>query len=222
MSTTQSRHGATSARETGNGWEVAIVGPNRLLNELLCSLLDGTASLHGCCHPALSELERLPGAPGLCLLDWQDPSVKEHFHDPCRKPSWPAARTALFNIGADETGVAESALQREIFGVFFQNDPPGLVIKGITAMLKGEPWFPRQVLARKALASANHGFALPAGLTRREAEILVMIAGGATNAGIAESLCISVHTVKTHLTHIFRKINVPNRLQAALWAAQHL
>jgi DNA-binding CsgD family transcriptional regulator len=61
-----------------------------------------------------------------------------------------------------------------------------------------------------------------AGLTPREVEILAMVAVGAKNEEIAEKLYISPHTVKTHIYNIFKKIDVPNRLQAALWAASNL
>ena len=59
-------------------------------------------------------------------------------------------------------------------------------------------------------------------LTSREMEILAMISMGAKNEEIAEKLCISPNTVKTHIYNIFKKIGVPNRLQAALWAAKNL
>ena len=59
-------------------------------------------------------------------------------------------------------------------------------------------------------------------LTQRENEVLTMVAVGATNEEIADRLCISPHTVKTHVYNIFKKINVPNRLQAAFWAAKNL
>ena len=62
----------------------------------------------------------------------------------------------------------------------------------------------------------------PSGLTRRETEILALIAAGHTNEEMAEKLFISPHTVKTHVYNIFQKIAVPNRLQAALWAAKNL
>ncbi len=60
------------------------------------------------------------------------------------------------------------------------------------------------------------------GLTRREREILDLIASGFSNQQIADELFISPHTVKTHLHNIFKKINVKRRLQAALWAAENL
>ena len=59
-------------------------------------------------------------------------------------------------------------------------------------------------------------------LTRRESEMLMEIASGATNKEIAEELGISIHTVKTHLYNIYRKINVSNRLQAVLREVKNL
>jgi len=49
-----------------------------------------------------------------------------------------------------------------------------------------------------------------------------MISAGTKNEHIADKLSISPNTVKTHIYNIFKKINVPNRLQAALWAANNL
>jgi len=60
------------------------------------------------------------------------------------------------------------------------------------------------------------------GLSPREIEILSLITVGATNEEIGDRLCISTNTVKTHVYNIFHKIKVPNRLQAALWAAKNL
>ena len=54
---------------------------------------------------------------------------------------------------------------------------------------------------------------LIAGITPREVEIIEQILCGQTNAAIAERLCISERTVKTHITHVFDKLGVENRIQ---------
>jgi DNA-binding NarL/FixJ family response regulator len=53
-------------------------------------------------------------------------------------------------------------------------------------------------------------------LTRREAEVLSLVARGLTNAQIALSLDVSVHAVKFHLGSIFRKLAVANRTEATV------
>ena len=62
----------------------------------------------------------------------------------------------------------------------------------------------------------RHGF--PAGLTPREVEVLALIATGMTNMEIAKQLFISPHTVKNHVTNIYKKLKVEDRTQIALWA----
>lgn len=60
---------------------------------------------------------------------------------------------------------------------------------------------------------------LPAPLTERELEVLRHVSQGATNNEISELLEISPHTVKSHVIHIFNKLGVNDRTQAAVWAA---
>jgi HD-GYP domain-containing protein (c-di-GMP phosphodiesterase class II) len=72
------------------------------------------------------------------------------------------------------------------------------------------------------LAAAGQGGGarpvLPAGLTAREAEVLVHLAHGLSNAQIAAALTVSRRTVSTHLEHIYAKLGVATRTQAALFA----
>jgi DNA-binding NarL/FixJ family response regulator len=55
-------------------------------------------------------------------------------------------------------------------------------------------------------------------LSQREVTVLTALAGGLSNRAISKELWVSEHTVKFHLTNIFRKIDVTNRTQAARWA----
>lgn len=56
------------------------------------------------------------------------------------------------------------------------------------------------------------------GLTSREVEILQLMGTSQTNRDIAEQLFISEETVRTHVKHILRKLDQPNRTQAVLFA----
>jgi DNA-binding NarL/FixJ family response regulator len=55
----------------------------------------------------------------------------------------------------------------------------------------------------------------PAGLTRRELQVLTLMADGLTNAQIASQLVLSVRTVTTHVEHVLRKLDRPSRAACA-------
>ena len=61
----------------------------------------------------------------------------------------------------------------------------------------------------------------PPYLTQREIEILRLVAAGRTNKQIAGTLWVTLHTVKFHLSNIYRKLKVANRAGAIRWAESH-
>ena len=61
----------------------------------------------------------------------------------------------------------------------------------------------------------------PAGLTKREIEVLRLVALGLTDAQVAEQLVISPRTVNTHLTSIYNKLGVDSRTAATRFAVDH-
>lgn len=67
----------------------------------------------------------------------------------------------------------------------------------------------------------NGNEALPSPLTGRELEVLSLLVEGATNTEISDRLNISPHTVKSHVVHIFNKLGVNDRTQAAVYATRH-
>jgi LuxR family transcriptional regulator of csgAB operon len=131
---------------------------------------------------------------------------------------------AIFNMGAGQP-FGNDLVKRGVRGVFYDDDPLPNLAKGVPAILEGELWFSRKDLMKcilEADTDSKLAMELKAQLTAREREILHLIASGINNSQIADKLNISRNTVKTHLYNIYNKINVPNRLQAALWAAKHL
>ncbi len=131
---------------------------------------------------------------------------------------------ALFNVRPG-LGIEERAVSWGIRGFFYETDTVDQLLKGVQSLFKGEMWLSRDIMAKCILSQRSGGEAPNKDvifLTQRELEILSMVVSGATNEEIAARICISPHTVKTHIYNIFKKINVPNRLQAALWAAKNL
>ncbi len=57
-------------------------------------------------------------------------------------------------------------------------------------------------------------------LTRQEITVLTLVAQGRRNAEIAGELCLSVHTVESHLYSIFKKLKLSSRTEAAIYALQ--
>jgi LuxR family transcriptional regulator, positive regulator of biofilm formation len=133
---------------------------------------------------------------------------------------------ALFNVAINIADDIEmEALARGYRGVFFENVSLEMLMKGIRAIFEGQVWFSRNILnlfyekVREAIAGPSQKKDID--LTSREKEILTLITAGCHNSEIGEKLYISKHTVKTHIYNLFKKIDVPNRFQAALWGASH-
>ena len=122
----------------------------------------------------------------------------------------------------DEDALALQALKAGASGFCPRRTPAPLMRKAIQLVEAGEIWVGRPIMVRliEELASLRNG--APAepvtrtGLTERESAIAALVARGAGNKDIARALSISVKTVKTHLTNIFRKLGVSSRLQLAL------
>ena len=73
----------------------------------------------------------------------------------------------------------------------------------------------REIGCRRTPEAARSGVA---GLTRREAEILRLVARGNSNPDVARLLWITNHTVKFHLPNAYRKLGIRNRIEASQWA----
>lgn len=210
---------------------IHIIGMNKLQNNLLLSYLKEKNNLMGRCSQKLESAthahEKKLTLQQLLLLDY--PTIYEDDFWP-KLSTWKRSTVskclvALYNIES-ETEVEKTALKNDIQGIFYEDDPPSIIAKGVSVILKGDIWYSRKSL-KKYVIESNPSINIPdhvnsSDLTFREKEILAYVAAGYSNEAIADSLCISYHTVKTHIYKIYRKINVNNRLQAALWAVKCL
>ena len=77
-----------------------------------------------------------------------------------------------------------------------------------------------ETTAAPTRTSAGNGYSA-AGLTRRELEILRLVAEGHSNAELARTLWVTEQTIKFHLSNIYRKLEVANRTEASRWAQLH-
>ena len=111
-----------------------------------------------------------------------------------------------------------AALDAGATGYLLKDAEPAEIVEAVRAAARGEsPLHPRA--ARAVLAARRGGDPLDE-LTDREREVLSLLAAGLQNKQIARRLEISEKTVKAHLTSVFRRIGVADRMQAALWAQE--
>jgi LuxR family transcriptional regulator of csgAB operon len=206
---------------------VCIIGPNLFQNELFAHFIRQTTDLEcRCeCFPLEDALNAGPGR-SLVLID----CANNRYSDDTvgllarLRVAGGRATVAFFNVHPDRKFEKEVVLQG-VKGIFFHSDPLELIAKGIQALVAGEAWFSRKIVAdlvQKACLYVKPKHPAVELLTGREKEILLEIASGAGNQEIAEKLNLSLHTIKTHIYRTYKKIDVNNRLQATLWVAAYL
>jgi len=119
------------------------------------------------------------------------------------------------------------ALQLGARGVLLKDAAAEHLAACIRAVVQGEYWLdgrPVQNLVqvlRELTAQTAPPPRKTYGLTARELEVVALITEGYTNKDIASTFGISEETVKRHLTNIFNKLGVGNRLELALFALNH-
>ena len=116
------------------------------------------------------------------------------------------------------------ALRAGASGFVLKDDPPEQLLAAIRTVAAGDALLSPAITKRviEQFASKPRP-ARPEGLdelTDREREVFRLIADGFSNAEIAHELYISDTTVKTHVTHVFKKLNVRDRVQAVVLAHQ--
>jgi LuxR family transcriptional regulator of csgAB operon len=208
-----------------------IVGPKRLQNELIATYLQKEAG-----NPCIlvDNINQIPTdnpktnlKPKLLLWDCHEKNSKKllaELRAYNKKKKKASNKIVFFNMSSN-LEFNKRFILKGIHGFFYEHDSLDIFLKGVRAVLDGKLWLSRDVMTKCIFEGSDRdksSKSIAGKLTERQTEILALIAVGATNEEIGDKLCISLHTVKTHLYKIFRIINVPNRVQASLWAAKNI
>lgn len=135
----------------------------------------------------------------------------------------PLAVVVITTFDLDE--YVHGALKAGARGFLLKDAGPDLLAQAVRAAANGDALIAPSVTARLLSTFSGLGdstrepAAQPiAPLTEREEEVLVTVAIGRTNAEIADALCISLSTVKSHLASLMNKLGARNRVELAMWA----
>jgi DNA-binding NarL/FixJ family response regulator len=145
---------------------------------------------------------RLPGGTHLVTIDL----IRE---------AYPELKIVVLSERADE-GHIEAVLQRGANGYIVKTIEPRDLASALRQTAEGLVYH-----ALTISAGASDAAARAVGLTARELTILQNVSQGLSNRQIAAELSVTEQTVKFHLTNVYRKLGVPNRLSAARYAYEH-
>ena len=208
---------------------IFIVGPLKLQNSLLATFLKqgtGLECLIFTNFQAVREKAKDQSLAALFLYDCLGNDFEPHFSEMFLKQKvfFLNNYLALFNVlpGAK---IKEKELRSIVKGYFYSNESLELFTEGILTIFKGDLWLSEKALSEicptKRMVNPVQK-RVSKMLTDREMEILNLISNGEPNFSVAETLQISNNTVQNHLSNIYKKLNVSNRFQAAMWGLANL
>ena len=180
---------------------VGAVGPDRPRSRVV-----GALARYGI--PTVVEADSVEALVEACAERWPHVVIHAGEGDPSaalRQLARSLPRTRLVAVvAAPERAVVRSALRAGADGIVAAADVPAALPVTVRAVWAGQTVVPR---ADRADIDA-------AELSQREREVLDLVATGLSNAQIAERLCVTEHTVKSHLGSLFAKLGVHSRSEA--------
>jgi DNA-binding NarL/FixJ family response regulator len=161
--------------------------------------------------------------PGVVLMDLRMPEIDgaeatRQICAPLRE-----TRVLILTTYADDDSLFP-ALEAGARGYLTKDASAEEIERAIRTVAEGRTHLAPEIqqrLVAAVLSRARPNTTLPDDLTRREVEVLKLIATGLSNAEIAASLVVSGATVKTHINHIFQKTGARDRAQAVRYAYDH-
>jgi DNA-binding NarL/FixJ family response regulator len=204
-----------------------IASPHTLIRHAMARLVSERSSLQlvadaGTRSQALTEAAR--HTPDVILLEpvpgsdlWLDAV------EPLGAAAGPQARVLVLT-GLTDTEIHRQALRLGVRGIVDLDHTPATLFKAIEHVYHGDIWMQRRLMAELLTAVSGGPTAERArieSLTAREREVVRLMSEGLKNKQIADRLSIADVTVRHHLTSIFSKLAVSDRLSLVVFAFHH-
>ena len=207
---------------------VMVVDDHTLFRRGLVALLAGDDRLRvvGDAGDAAEALARAPAlAPDVILLDNHLPGATGIDALPGLRDAVPGAKVLMLTVSEDEGDLAR-ALTAGAAGYLLKTAEADWLVQAILRVVDGESVVSPE-MTTKLVAALRHTARAPSppsplrNLSPREREILRELARGGSNKEIARALDIAETTVKVHVQNVLRKLELPSRVHAALYAVEH-
>ena len=179
--------------------------------EILGEAADGRAALD-----ELAVLAASQNLPDVVLMDLLMPHLDGVAATTAIKGLYPSVEVVALTSFSEAERV-HLALVAGAAGYLLKDAEADEVVAAVRAACRGEVHLD-PVVARKLTRSLVAPQQTATALTRREREILVLVAQGGSNRDIANALVISERTARTHVSNVLTKLGLASRTQAALWA----
>ncbi|HVN35157.1 MAG TPA: response regulator [Casimicrobiaceae bacterium] len=159
--------------------------------------------------------------PDVVLLDLNMPGISGVEAIGAIRKDAPAAQVVMLTVSEDAQDLL-AALRSGASGYLLKNIDGEFLVAAIRRAADGDSVISPEMTGKLVEQVRGNVTRTPDDvLSTREREILVHIARGMSNKEIARELDVAESTVKIHVQHILRKLNLASRVQAALWAVEH-
>lgn len=159
--------------------------------------------------------------PDVVLLDLHMPGISGIEAMQAILKEAPGTHIVMLTV-SEEADDLVLALRAGALGYLLKNIESDFLVDSVRRAADGEAVMSPEMTAKLMREVRSGGTtAAPPALSPREREILAYLARGASNKEIARDLDVAESTVKIHVQHILRKLELTSRVQAAVWAVEH-
>lgn len=216
--------------KTMNKIKVILVDDHELVRDGIKSLLGKSPEIEVCGEAgSFHELKEILNTQiaDVVLMDINLPGISGIEAVRILKPEFPNLRFLMLSMYTNEDFVI-NAVKAGASGYLPKNTTHKELSEAINSIFQGKDYFSKTIseklfleMMRRTKVGVNQIESEEEIITAREKEILIKVAEGLSNAEIADKFCISIRTVETHKTNIFKKLGFSSTVDLVKYAIKH-